>query len=110
MVMTSSVPLCSGRSADSRVEWPPVPGKELVEPMSTMVVDATEDVGEPGLRIDVVETGGLDKRVHEGGRCPPRSDPANSHALRPGAIPRRARSAALLVRQMRPSSRKRVKA
>jgi hypothetical protein len=42
-------------------------------------------------------------------RWPPRSDPAKSQDLRPRAIPRRARSAALLERSMRPSSRKRVK-
>jgi hypothetical protein len=42
-------------------------------------------------------------------RSPPRSDPENSQDLRPRAIPRSLRSAALLLRQMRPSSRKRVK-
>ena len=42
-------------------------------------------------------------------RSPPRSEPANSHDFLPGAIPRRQRSAALFVRQMRPSSRKRMK-
>jgi len=42
-------------------------------------------------------------------RSPPRSEPANSDDLRPIAMPRNARSAALLVREMRPSSRKRVK-
>ena len=41
-------------------------------------------------------------------RCPPRSEPANSHDFLPRAIPRNARSAALFDRQMRPSSRKRV--
>ena len=41
-------------------------------------------------------------------RCPPRSEPANNHDFLPSAIPRNARSAALLVRQMRPSSRKRA--
>ena len=35
-----------------------------------MVVDATKDIGEPGLRINVVETGGLDQRVHDGGAIP----------------------------------------
>jgi hypothetical protein len=35
-------------------------------------------------------------------RSPPRSDPANSHDFRPRAIPRSSRSAALLLRQMRP--------
>src|SRR5450759_1936561 len=34
-------------------------------------------------------------------RCPPRSEPANSHDLRPKAIPRSARSAALFDRQIR---------
>ena len=40
-------------------------------------------------------------------RSPPRSEPANSHAFLPRATPRSARSAALLVRQIRPSSRNR---
>src|SRR3954469_18936982 len=40
-------------------------------------------------------------------RSPPRSEPANNQARRPKATPRNARSAALLLRQMRPSSRKR---
>jgi len=42
-------------------------------------------------------------------RSAPRSDPANNHDFLPSARPRRARSAALLLRQMRPSSRKRMK-
>src|SRR5450631_2286877 len=43
-------------------------------------------------------------------RSPPRSEPAKSHAFLPSAMPRRALSAALLLRQMRPSSRNRVNA
>ena len=43
------------------------------------------------------------------GRWPPRSDPAKSHDFLPRATPLSERSAALLVRQKRPSSRKRVK-
>src|SRR5436305_13798686 len=43
-------------------------------------------------------------------RSPPRSEPANSHDRRPSAMPRNARSAALLLRQIRPPARKRVKA
>ena len=31
------------------------------------VGDSGEDVGEPSLRVDGVEFGGLDERVHEGG-------------------------------------------
>src|SRR5689334_2594218 len=42
-------------------------------------------------------------------RWPPRSEPANNHDFLPRAIPRSARSAALFERQIRPSSRKRVK-
>ena len=43
-------------------------------------------------------------------RCPPRSEPQNSHERRPRAMPLSARSAALLLRQIRPSSRNRVNA
>jgi hypothetical protein len=32
-----------------------------------VIVDAGEDIGEPGLRIDVVQLRGLDQRVHHGG-------------------------------------------
>jgi hypothetical protein len=43
-------------------------------------------------------------------RCPPRSEPANNHAFLPRAIPLRARSAALLAKQIRPSCSNRVNA
>ena len=43
-------------------------------------------------------------------RCPPRSDPQNSHDFLPSAIPRSPRSAALLDRHTRPSSRNSVNA
>ncbi len=42
-------------------------------------------------------------------RSAPRSEPANSHDFLPSAKPRSARSAALFVRQIRPSSRKPAK-
>lgn len=32
-----------------------------------MIGDAGEDIGEPGLRIDIVELGGLDEGVDDGG-------------------------------------------
>jgi hypothetical protein len=32
-----------------------------------MIGDSSEDVGEPGLRIDVIELRCVDERVHEGG-------------------------------------------
>ena len=83
----------------------PVPWEQVGELRLRRVGDAGEDVGEPGLRIDVVDLGGL-----RAARSAPRSDPANNHDFLPTAKPRRARSGALFVRQMRPSSRKRVKA
>lgn len=48
------------------------------------------------------------KEYMKAARSPPRGDPAKSQAFRPRATLRSARSAALLVRLMRPSSRKRV--
>ena len=44
----------------------PVPGEELVDPLGGMILQAREDMGEPGLRVDVVEPGGLDQRVDRG--------------------------------------------
>ena len=45
----------------------PIPGQELGYPLGWMIRQAREHVGEPSLRVDVVELGGLDKRV-DGGR------------------------------------------
>ena len=44
-----------------------VPGQQLVDAVDLVVGDAFEDLGEPGLRIDVVEPGGLDQGVGDGG-------------------------------------------
>ena len=35
-----------------------------------MILQAREDIGEPSLRIDIVELGGLDQRVDRGGAAP----------------------------------------
>jgi Transposase len=40
----------------------PVSRQELVEPSVGMIGDAGQDVGEPGLGVDVVELGGADER------------------------------------------------
>ena len=42
----------------------PVPGKEFFEPGLRRLGDPAEHVGEPSLRIDVVELGGADEGVH----------------------------------------------
>lgn len=46
---------------------PPVPGEQLAEAALRRVGDAREDVGEPGLRVDIVELGRADEAVDHGG-------------------------------------------
>jgi hypothetical protein len=54
---------CLGRRLLSR----PVPWQELVDAIGRVIGDAGQHVGEPGLRIDVVELCGDDQAVEEGG-------------------------------------------
>src|ERR1700704_4824775 len=72
----------------------PVPWKQLIQVLDIVVVDPTKHVGQPSLRIDVIEPAGLDQRFITAARSPPRSEPANSHDFLPSAMPRSARSAA----------------
>src|ERR1700730_10578499 len=44
----------------------PVPGQKLIQPVDSVVIDACKHVGEPGLRIDVVEFGRHDQGRHGG--------------------------------------------
>ena len=44
-----------------------MPGQQFIKPMRGMGGDAREDVGEPSLRIDVVELGGRDQSVNGSG-------------------------------------------
>lgn len=44
----------------------PVPGEEFVQACDGLIVDLGEDVGEPGLGIDVVELCGDDGGIHVG--------------------------------------------
>ena len=46
-----------------------------------MIGDAREDVGEPGLRIDIVELRGLDQRVDDGRALPAAIGPAEQPCL-----------------------------
>src|ERR1700745_507429 len=43
----------------------PVPWQKLVEPVDGVIVDPGEHVGEPCLRIDVIELGCLNERQHD---------------------------------------------
>ena len=47
----------------------PVPRQQVADPFCRVIQHPCQDIGEPGLRIDVVELGGGDERVE--GRCPP---------------------------------------
>src|SRR5271165_5908449 len=73
-----------------------------------MIVAPAEHVGEPSFRFDVIQLGGLGRGEHRSGALAP----AVGAGQQPGALrrwQRNARSAALLVWQIWPSSRTRVK-
>src|ERR1700756_1476165 len=48
----------------------PVPGQQLIEPVGGVGGDASEYIGEPGLRVDVVYLGRDDEAIHGGGSAP----------------------------------------
>src|SRR5579859_8284649 len=50
-----------------RVGRVPIPRQQLVEPLDGMLGDARENVGEPGLWIDIIHLGRDDQAVHYGG-------------------------------------------
>ncbi len=47
-----------------------MPGQELMQPGSRVIIDPAEYIGEPSLGIDVVELGGLDQGEDRGGTFP----------------------------------------
>ena len=49
----------------------PVPGQEFAEPGLRRVGDLGKSVGEPSVRIDLVELCGLNQRVHDRGALSP---------------------------------------
>jgi hypothetical protein len=81
-------------------------GSRLANLLGRVIGDAGEDVVEPGAGIDVVELAGFDECEHGGDAVAPQK----VQLRRPTAMPRMARSAALLLMQRRPLSRKRVNA
>ena len=42
----------------------PVPGEEFVDPFLRGSGDMGQDIGEPGLRFDIIELGSADERAH----------------------------------------------
>ena len=71
--------------------------------------DTGEDVGEPRLGVDVVETTGCDHRQHDGESVGTTLAAGEGPVAPSKAMPLNARSAQLLVKQILPSSRKRAK-
>ena len=53
-----------------------MPGQQLIQPMGRMSGDASEDIGQPSLRINTVHLGGDDQAVHGGGASPAAIRPA----------------------------------
>ena len=51
----------------SVVLWPPVPWQKFLEAVLRGVGDARQDIGQPGLRVDIVELGGSDEAVDDSG-------------------------------------------
>src|SRR5271170_5245929 len=57
----------ASRSFSSNVLPVPVPGQQFVNALGRVIRQAGEHVGEPRLRIDIVELGGGDQRVDRSG-------------------------------------------
>jgi hypothetical protein len=74
-----------------------------------VLVDAGEHIGEPGLGIDVIEARRLDQRVHESGALAAAIGAREQPGLAAECDPAQGALRGVVVRQIRPSSRKRVK-
>jgi hypothetical protein len=57
----------SSRLSVSDVELAPIPRQELIQFLDGMLGDASQDIGEPSLRINVVHFGRDDQAVHHRG-------------------------------------------
>jgi hypothetical protein len=86
----------------------PIPRQQVLKALGGMIRQAGENVGEPGLGIDVVELGGGDQRVDACCRRPPSSEPVKVQFFHPTVIARSSRSAALLDMHRRPFRMARV--
>ena len=79
-----------------------IPWEQLINPVDLVVCDAAEGIGEPGLRIDAVELGGLNQGIDDGGVFAATLGPHEHVILRPMAMPRMDRSAVLLSNSRNP--------
>jgi hypothetical protein len=54
-----------------------------------VIIDPSEEIGVPGLRIEAVQLGDVNQSEYRGGTAapsPPRSEPANGHAILPARV------------------------
>ena len=58
--------MASGRLPGALWKPLPIPRQEFVEPVSRVLGDAGQNVGQPSLRIDIVHFGRDDDAVHGG--------------------------------------------
>ena len=65
--MGSPVSIPSGLSGGSTAFCAPVPGQQVGDPLGRIIGQSRENISEPGLRIDIVELGGLDESIDGGG-------------------------------------------
>ena len=87
-----------------------IPGQEFVNALGGMVGQAGQHVGKPSLRIERVEFGGRDQGVDRGGATAAFVGAGEGPVFTAHGNGTEPASAALFDRQIRPSSRKRVKA
>ena len=88
----------------------PVPGQQLIKPVDGVIVDAGEHVGELGLWIDVVELRSHDQRGHDSGAVGAAFGAGEQRRLASQRKSAQRSSAALFVRQIFTSWRKRANA
>lgn len=82
----------------------PIPRQEFVNALGGMIRQAAEYIGEPSLRIDVVELGAGDEGVDGRGASAALIGACEGPILLPTATSRSSRSAALFNMQSCPSS------
>jgi hypothetical protein len=58
-MQTWAIAATSGGFFKCRGVRPPIPRQQIVDPVSGMFGNARQNIGEPGLRIDIVQFGGL---------------------------------------------------
>lgn len=62
LVTASLITRLRGLTAHRGCHWRPVPRQQIIEPVALVIVDAVEDVGEIGKRVETVQLGRFNDR------------------------------------------------